>query len=105
MHINSSAFKPSVNLRADYLNGLPLANLFTLKTNQTFEHIINVLGSVEVTHPLIVQGYVNGVFIEQERANTLMVSKNLWNFTYKNFIETFVAKRETPGCDSKNIFQ
>lgn len=76
MYINASSFKPK-NLEALKLNGLPLAKLFTLTTNQTFDHEIKVLGCLEVEQPLFVKGPVNGFSIEQERANTVMVSLSL----------------------------
>lgn len=50
-----------------------MASIFTLKTNQSFNHNIKVEGSVEAREPVIVKGYVNGLQLEQERENTVMV--------------------------------
>lgn len=73
LRIKSSALKAS-NLGADYLNGIPFASIFTLGTNQTFNHGIKVVGSVVVKQPLIVREYVNGLSLEHESENTVMVS-------------------------------
>lgn len=102
MHINASAFK-ATNFRADYLNGLPVEKLFTLKTNQTFEHEIKILGCLEVGQ-LVVHGPVNGFSIEKERANTVMVSRSLYNVVQLFYVELsspfLLAERKTSDCDS-----
>lgn len=86
--MRSNAFNPT-ELTANYLNGHSLADVFTLHTNQTFNNSIGI-ETLEVKEPLIVFELVNGLNLQHERANTLMVRKYFTNFTkqfsqYVNF--------------------
>lgn len=72
LHIKADALQ-AVDLTADYINGVPISSIFTLKTNQTFNHEIKILGCLSVKEPLIVRGLVNGIVLEHERENTVMV--------------------------------
>lgn len=76
IHIKSSALRSS-NLTTKFLNGIPFASIFTLRTNQTFDHAIKVEGSVNVKQPMIVHEQVNGRSLAHERDNTVMVSISL----------------------------
>lgn len=70
--MNSSALRDS-NLSADFINGFPLSDLFTLHTKQTFKHGIKINGTVAVKEPLIIHGHVNGLNLQHEFENTVMV--------------------------------
>lgn len=75
-----------------------MASIFTLKTNQSFNHNIKVEGSVEAREPVIVKGLVNGLRLEHERENTVMVRvviKTLRKFLTKLL---FSAPRTTRSC-------
>jgi hypothetical protein len=74
LHVNSSAFKPK-QFTARYLNGFNLNDVFTLHTNQTFTNSIGV-EKLEVKEPLIVHELVNGLNLEHERGNTVVVRES-----------------------------
>jgi hypothetical protein len=72
LRVNASVFHPQ-NFTADSINNLSFEDLFTLHTNQTFNNLVSVLGSIKVKNPLVVRGAVNRLSLEQERENTVMV--------------------------------
>lgn len=72
LKIKASAFKPSY-LTTNYLNGIPFANFFTLHTNQSFDCVVSVAGSVEIKESLLVKNHVNRLNLDFERENTVMV--------------------------------
>lgn len=62
----------SSNLNTNYLNDIPIDELLTLNTKQKFSRDVK-LEEVESTVPIETNGLVSGLFLPNERKNTLMV--------------------------------
>lgn len=89
LRFNGSAFYAQ-NFTAKSINGLLFDDLFTLHTNQTFNNLVGVVGSVTTNYPLVVKGAVNRMSLEQEFENTVMVSEDfLFKFCISMTILSF----------------
>lgn len=62
----------SSNLNTNHLNDIPIDELLTLNTKQTFSRDVK-LEDVVSTVPIETNGLVSGLFLPNERKNTLMV--------------------------------